>query len=461
MSASGRRAVRLLLAAPGLRRLPRADGQRGQVLVVFALGIVAMLGAVGVGIDSSRMFQHRRSAQAAADHGALTGARLMCSDATTSTTALEAQVRSIVAENGFPHNPPVTEVTVTKLAASATTVQVTVTTGMSATFSRVLGFSNFDVTTTGVAGGDGCDVVASGGEFGAIYAGGNTCTTGGSAGIDVSGSSQNILGGIHTNADIKITGGNNSFHELTSPDLDDPVTYKGNILVSGAGSTFQPGYPLDLYASSTVPAPVWPDGWAPSFVTGGLGAPPTAGSMLRRYYDIADANGTNAADDTLFTDKVTSLTKDGVYFTSSPLGMDITHVSGPRNVVLVAPNGPIKVSSSSTVLTALTEAQLDLLPNVPTALNLPRSSILMLSTMPKVGTSRCSEYTIAMAGSGHVWSGILWAPTGVIEISGSDNAGVDGAAIGWAVRMNGTVLTIRAMVPTAFTPLDPSIVMIQ
>ena len=141
--------------------------------------------------------------------------------------------------------------------------------------------------------------------------------------------------------------------------------------------------------------------------------------------------------------------------------MDISRVDGARNVVLVAPNGPIKISASTHVLSAITNAQIDALPNIPLSLNLPREGVLALSTAPKAGLLQCSEYTISMSGSGHRWTGIMWAPTGLIEINGSDNAGVSGAAIGWAVRLNVSDLTIRANSDLAVGLATPTIVLLK
>jgi hypothetical protein len=187
--------------------------------------------------------------------------------------------------------------------------------------------------------------------------------------------------------------------------------------------------------------------------------------LLRAYYDLADANGTTSSNDTLFTTKVTSVTKDGVYYTTSTEGMDISASAGVRKVVLVAPNGPIKVSGSSVSWTAITDAEIDALPGMGSganlALNLPRPGVLMLSNFQQSGIEKCDKYTIAVSGSSSDWNGILWAPGGLIEMSGSSNIASNGSLIGWAVRLNGSDLVIRYDANLFPGVVDPSIIIIK
>jgi hypothetical protein len=129
------------------------------------------------------------------------------------------------------------------------------------------------------------------------------------------------------------------------------------------------------------------------------------------------------------------------------------------NVVLIAPNGPIKISDSSTTFNAITDAQLDALPNIPTSLNLPREGVLMLSNMTKPEDKRCEEYTISTSGSDVNWNGIMWAPTGQIEMNGSTNVAVNGALVGWSVKLNGSNLEIRY--DSTLFESDPSVFILK
>src|SRR5437868_2928149 len=72
---------------PRLRRSTRQHGnkQRAQVLVLFALGSVALMGMIGLAFDLGNIYINRRVAQTAADTGALAGARAMSQTYPTGT----------------------------------------------------------------------------------------------------------------------------------------------------------------------------------------------------------------------------------------------------------------------------------------------------------------------------------------------------------------------------------------
>lgn len=399
--------------------------QRGITFVVFALAIVVLLGMVALGIDGGRLYDERRSAQNAADHAALTAAHASCVRGFTDAQSQAAGLASAT-ENGYDNDGTTNVVEIAVEGSSAHTFTATVWTSIPSTFAVVIGVSQLETTTTALAAGSGCAGDSAG--PGAIYAGG-TCPSD-KYGFDAPGSTQRVFGGVHTNSNANIGGSTNLFTELPPP--DDPFTHVGTLSLGGSGNLFQAGYPDQV----PMPDPVWTNRWAPGDVSGTGSAPPTAGSFLLPYYDLADANGTNNSNDTLFTDKVTAITKDGVYYTTHTDGMDITSITGSvRNVVLVAPNGPIKVSGSNVTLNPFVDA------------SLPRQGILMISNLQKSSSNnnekKCDEFTISISGSSSTWNGIIWAPGGLIEFSGSTNSAVNGTLISWAVRLNGSQLAIR------------------
>ena len=55
----------------------RRDANRGQVLVIFALGVTALLGAAGVAVDIGRFYSEHRFLQNAADAAALAAANAL------------------------------------------------------------------------------------------------------------------------------------------------------------------------------------------------------------------------------------------------------------------------------------------------------------------------------------------------------------------------------------------------
>lgn len=72
-------------------------GERGQVLVLFAGGLVALLIVAALAFDVGMMLVERRDEQNAADAAALAGARFVL----TSETDAETAARQLAADNGF------------------------------------------------------------------------------------------------------------------------------------------------------------------------------------------------------------------------------------------------------------------------------------------------------------------------------------------------------------------------
>src|SRR5262245_23305208 len=98
---------------PSRRRPPRP----GKVVVLVALGLVPIVGAVAIALEGGLMLDHKRQVQAAADAAALAAAESLFSNyqtykgADNGTKGVDAG-KAVAAENGFAHNPPTTTVTV-------------------------------------------------------------------------------------------------------------------------------------------------------------------------------------------------------------------------------------------------------------------------------------------------------------------------------------------------------------
>lgn len=64
--------------------------EKAQILPIVAIGMVAIIGLAAILLDGGVLLANRRSAQAAADAGALAGARLICQHASAETIEAEA-----------------------------------------------------------------------------------------------------------------------------------------------------------------------------------------------------------------------------------------------------------------------------------------------------------------------------------------------------------------------------------
>lgn len=135
---------------------------RGQVLVVFALAITALLAAAGIAFDIGRFYSERRFLQNAADAAALAAANALIGGAITSDAIDSA--RSTLTTNfaGDPNGivaalPPTTPVyesghsgedayLTNGITISGGTVRVAVSNSINYTFGRVIGLGNQAIT---------------------------------------------------------------------------------------------------------------------------------------------------------------------------------------------------------------------------------------------------------------------------------------------------------------------------
>lgn len=89
-----------------------ANRERGQVLVLVALGLVAIMAIVVLTVDGGQLFSEKRSAQNAADNAALAAAYAICDEANPSTAALASAVTNgynndVTTNTVILNNPPV------------------------------------------------------------------------------------------------------------------------------------------------------------------------------------------------------------------------------------------------------------------------------------------------------------------------------------------------------------------
>lgn len=87
---------------PG-RRTGGRDGQRGQVLVIFALGLITLLAATSIAIDLGRFYSEKRFLQNAADAAALAAANALIRGE-TDTVARAAAVSTLTRNFSVPPN---------------------------------------------------------------------------------------------------------------------------------------------------------------------------------------------------------------------------------------------------------------------------------------------------------------------------------------------------------------------
>jgi Flp pilus assembly protein TadG len=124
----------------------------GQMLVIFAICLVAIIGMTGLVIDGGMTFVQQREQQNVADAAALAGAYAYVNSNNTNDAAPAAQAAA--AANGYTSGSDGVIVAVTsRVSSGAIEVTATVTRPHRNYFSGIFGFTSWPVTTTATAQG--------------------------------------------------------------------------------------------------------------------------------------------------------------------------------------------------------------------------------------------------------------------------------------------------------------------
>lgn len=125
------------------------DRQGGQMLVVFVISMLAIIGMVGLAVDGGSTFAQRRTQQTAADMAALAGAN----DYLLNNNSVQAisRARAISASNSFTDGSGSTNVGVTVDTSNGVAVVVTIASAHRNAFLGAVGMANWSVSTTATA----------------------------------------------------------------------------------------------------------------------------------------------------------------------------------------------------------------------------------------------------------------------------------------------------------------------
>jgi len=134
----------------------RARNERGQILVIFALAVTAVIAMVGLVLDGSSAFSQRRFEQNAADLASLAGANAYMntdSDVATRSAAAIAAARASGTKNGYTDAAAGTTLDVSiELRSSGAFVKVDITDDHANSFARIVpGQESWDVSVTATA----------------------------------------------------------------------------------------------------------------------------------------------------------------------------------------------------------------------------------------------------------------------------------------------------------------------
>lgn len=118
----------------------------GQIIVIFALGLVAMIAMVGLVLDGGSTFAQRRGQQNAADLAAMAGANefLLSGDKAAATVVAQ----TTAAQNGFPNDPANGKTVTVTYEQNDVMFKVDVSAPHRNNFTGVVGMTEWQVSTT-------------------------------------------------------------------------------------------------------------------------------------------------------------------------------------------------------------------------------------------------------------------------------------------------------------------------
>jgi Flp pilus assembly protein TadG len=386
-----------------------SDNERGAAAVFVAAALVAIMAIVALAVDGGLAFDDRRGTQNAADLAALAAAWEACNPQNSSSTP-EKTARDVAEENGYTHDAgggfPKVDVT-----SAGNDWTVTITEQNDATFGRATADAPNQIK---VSSESTARCVDNGVLDGYAVFGGAGCP--GQKEVDLQSSTLTVNGGVHSNGDFRIP---------NSSTINGPLTYRDtpNINHSGTTETLYPGaalmYPAALASLSTS-----------DYAPGGSRVPGSAGDYHPftgkvQSTDLLALPGANEVSG------VIELSQPGVYYTddSFEISKDIRLV-GPafvRGVTFVADNqiqlkgfyganGFDRVGSST--------------------------DLGLFLFAGGDGSAQCNATDIKISTSGAVWNGVMYAPYGQIDISGSDVSSLNGALIAYRVSVSASNFSI-------------------
>jgi hypothetical protein len=394
--------------------------ESGQSVVIMAFAIVILMGILAVAIDGGRLYTLRRDAQNAADAAALQGARALCRDEDFVAKALE------VAEiNGFSgagvvevNNPPVRS---DSPNPNDDQVEVVITATIDGGMIAPVIYQG-ELNTRVLAVGD-CLRGTLTGSGAAIFAGG-ICPTNS---VGVGGSSVSIIGGIHSNGDMNVSGGGIG-HYITGT-----VTYGTGTNLPANNTTLFPAtnnpvqvsfrdYPIDLVYADFVVGGAAYDAVMEAFPNG----------SRYHYYDAPGTNPTTESDLVSQGWLTGTLMKKGLYV--SPDGFKFTgsDVIGD-DVTLIADQGKITLGGGNPTFR-------------------PYFGGLLMMTMA-TGDPCDNNKAINLTPASLNWGGIIFAPNGSVALKPSGGGTFFGSIIAGQVDLSGADLMV--IYDPSFLPPDP------
>jgi hypothetical protein len=237
----------------------------------------------------------------------------------------------------------------------------------------------------------------------------------------VSGSTSNIVGGVHSNNDMKISGASNV--------VTGTVTYVSSIDGAADKITYNPPAPANPNQASEKAYPV--DFDITDYAPGGAKAIATGAN----YYSCNCKMDKSWLISQGLYDDTTKILEDGLYYTSDEISINASPIG---NAVTFVAKNEISFSGS----------EQNLAPYV--------DNLLAFTDLEKSGGSKCSSSVVSFSGSEQNWTGIIFAPNGLVQLSGSSSSTFSGSIISYTINISGSDQNI--VFDQALAPPPPIVV---
>lgn len=395
--------------------------ESGQIIIIIAFLMIAMIAMLGLAIDGGSLMFLQRDVQNASDAAILSATYAQCAGGTQAQ--IENAARTTAKEQGFDHDDPDINVLVdtayTPPGGSSDPnvkyVRVSITAPKDTYFIQIVYTQPLRVTTESVGRCNAKTASSSGGNQYALWAGSTSCNNT----IDWSGSSTYIEGNIHSNNDIHVGGQTNIVDGqgslVTTLDApSDKITWNPSASNPDTNASVQPNDPLGLNINDYAPGGAkWNEANSdPSHIA--------VSFPCKNANDKMDSGWLK--DEGYFNDSTKAL-QDGLYYSACGIDLSVSDITS--NSVTFVAEGEVNLSGSSHHLRPYLDG------------------LLIFSNEQHNGGAQCSNGVVKMAGSTHNWEGLIYAPHGLIEMSGSSNTSMRGALIGYGIRLNGSSIDIR------------------
>jgi hypothetical protein len=390
--------------------------------IIVVLALFAILGIATIAVDGGVLQTDRRWDQNASDHSALAAAWAHCHGDDPDAAGHASALR-----NGFDDNGSTNTVTVTDLGDDPDgrrRFKSEITSVNGTAFASTVGHTELNAIASAIAA---CVPGGAGGGGFAIFASGNCKET-----IHWSGNDSTVVGAVHSNNEIKLNGNDNT--------ATGDVTYEDAFNESGSNNDMNepPGPQVDG-------APDDPDPY-------GAGLPGTlfdiekfkptgekaeAAAAAGKYYNA----GTQKIDNGWLKDaskngygvllnESTGQLAEGLYYTSGEIDVGVGNMTG--KVTFVSSASKINLSASDQTLT-----------------HYDPDGLLAFSMFDETGGHNaanpkdCGKEGVTVSGQNSEWTGIIYSPWSMVQMSGSDNSSLFGSLVGYEVRINGNFVNIN------------------